>query len=183
MPNIFSKMNSNINLSVNVQNLVPMEHINDYRLCNLGSGESLNVKKCGSKRCKEFCTRFIPSEFVYSASLDRYFSCINLEYPNVVNCKSQNVIYLITCANCLLQYVGQTCVKLGIRFGTHRACMSGKSYATTCKRLCDHFSSGPCKGAEHFVQVLEKWEGDGHLPNRGGVDRELSKRREKQEDQ
>ena len=45
MPNIFSKMNSNINLSVNVQNLVPMEHINDYRLCNLGSSESLNVKK------------------------------------------------------------------------------------------------------------------------------------------
>ena len=115
-------MNSNINLSVNVQNLVPMEHINDYRLCNLGSGESLNVKKCGSKRCKEFCTRFIPSEFVYSASLDRYFPCINLEYPNVVNCKSQNVIYLITYANCLLQYVGQTCVKSGIRFGTHRAC-------------------------------------------------------------
>ena len=34
-------MNSNLNLSVNVQNLVPMEHINDYRLCNLGSGESL----------------------------------------------------------------------------------------------------------------------------------------------
>ena len=36
MPNIFSKMNSNLNLSVNVQNLVPMEHINDYHLCNLG---------------------------------------------------------------------------------------------------------------------------------------------------
>ena len=60
--------------------------------------------------------------------------------------------------------------------------MSSKSYVTTCKRLCEHFSSGPCKVAEHFVQVLEKWEGDGHLPNRG-VDRELSKRREKQEDQ
>ena len=90
---------------------------------------------------------------------------------------------MITCANCLLQYVGQTCVKLSIRFGTHRACMSGKSYATTCKRLSAHFSSGPCKGAEHFVTVLEKWEGDGHLPNRGEVDRELTKRREKQEDQ
>ena len=36
---------------------------------------------------------------------------------------------------------------------------------------------------EHFVQVLEKWEGDGHLPNRGGVGRDLTKRREKQEDQ
>ena len=77
----------------------------------------------------------------------------------------------------------QTCVMLGIRFGTHRACMSGKSYATTSKRLCDHFSSGPCKGSEHFVQDLEKWEEDGHLPRQGGVDRELSKRGEKQEDQ
>ena len=57
-------MNSNINLSVNVQNLVPMEHINYYRLCNLGSSECLNVKKCVNKRCKEFCTRFTPSEFI-----------------------------------------------------------------------------------------------------------------------
>ena len=59
--------------------------------------------------------------------------------------------------------------------------MSGKTYATSCKRLADHFKSGPCKGAEHFVQIIENWCGDGYLPN-GKVDWENTKERQKQED-
>ena len=184
MPNIFSKMNSNLNfnLSVVIDDIIPFVHINDYRLRDLGSGESINVKRCNNRQCKEFCPRFILSDFVYSASIDRYFPCVNLEYPKVINCKSQNLIYLITCSKCLLQYVGQTCSVISVRFCMHRACMSGKKYASSCKRLCDHFSSGPCKGAEHFVQVIENWEGDGHLPNRGGEDQDLTRKRKKQED-
>ena len=79
--------------------------------------------------------------------------------------------------------MGQTCVIIGTRFCTHRACMSGKAYASSCKRLYEHFTTGSCKGAEHFVQTLEKWEGIGHISNRGGVDMELKKKQEKQEDQ
>ena len=73
MPNIFSKMNSNLNfnLSVVVEDIIPFVHINDYRLRNLGSGERVNVKRCGNKKCKESCPRFIPSDFIYSASFDR----------------------------------------------------------------------------------------------------------------
>ena len=150
MPTVFSK-NFQLNLTpiINSQNI-----ISDYRLHKLGNGESINVKTCGSNRCKEFCPRFVPSDFVYSSSLDRYFKCINKEFPKVVNCKSQNVIYLITCAKCFLQYVGETCTMIGKRFCTHRACMSGKTYATSCKRLAEHFTSGPCKGAEHIVQII-----------------------------
>ena len=33
--------------------------------------------------------------------------------------------------------------------------------------------------ADHFVQVIENWEGDGHLPNRGGEDQDLSKKTRK----
>ena len=178
MPTVFSK-NFQLNLTpiINSQNI-----ISDYRLHKLGNGESINVKTCGSNRCKEFCPRFVPSDFVYSSSLDRYFKCINKEFPKVVNCKSQNVIYLITCAKCFLQYVGETCTMIGKRFCTHRACMSGKTYATSCKRLADHFTSGPCKGAEHVVQIIENWCGNGYLPN-GKVDWENTKERQKQEDQ
>ena len=94
MPNSFSKFQSNLNfnLSINVNNIIPMEEINDYHSCNLGSGENLNIRKCGSARCKEFCTRFIPSDLVYSAALDRYFPCINLDFPNVANIRSPNGI-------------------------------------------------------------------------------------------
>ena len=63
----------------------------------------------------------------------------------------------------------------------HRACMSGKPYAGQCKRLADHFTSGPCKGADHFIQIIENWSGNGHLPN-GKVDEEEKMRRWKQED-
>ena len=33
-----------------------------------------------------------------------------------------------------------------------------------------------------FVQVIENWEGDGHLPNRDGEDQDLSRKLKKQED-
>ena len=184
MPNIFSKDNyNNLNLNpiVYLHNVVPLDHITDYRLFDLGNGEKINVSKCTSKRCKEFCPRFVPSDRVYSFSLDRYFDCINKEFPKVVNCKSQNLIYLITCSKCFLQYVGETSSVVGIRFGMHRACMSGKPYAGQCKRLADHFTSGPCKGADHFIQIIENWSGNGHLPN-GKVDEEEKIRRWKQED-
>ena len=131
MPNVFSKNDNNLNLNpiVYLHNVVPLDHITDYRLFNLGNGEKINVSKCNSNRCRQFCPRFLPSEFVYSFSIDRYFECINKEYPKVVNCKSQNVLYLITCAKCFLQYVGETSSVIGVRFGTHRACMSGKPCA------------------------------------------------------
>ena len=184
MPNIFSKMNTNLNLNLSFvfEDIIPFVHINDYGLRNLGSGESVNVRRCGNKKCKEFFPRFTQSNFIYRASLDLYFPCVNLDSPKVVNCKPQNLIYFITCSKCLLQYVGQTCSVFSVRFCMHRACMSGKNYASSCKRLCDHFSSGPCKGADHFVQVIENLEGDGHLPNRGGEDQDLSRKRKKQED-
>ena len=81
-----------------------------------------------------------------------------------------------------MQYVGEYSVKLSRRFGTHRACMKGKEYTSSCKRLGDHFSSGPCKGSEHFVQVVEKMSGDGHLGN-GEIDRGVTKERRRREDQ
>ena len=62
MPNIFSKMNSNLNfnISINLQNIVPMEHIYDYRLCNLGSGESRNVKSVVVQDVKSFVQDLYP---------------------------------------------------------------------------------------------------------------------------
>ena len=59
--------------------------------------------------------------------------------------------------------------------------MSGKPYAGQCRRLADHFTTGPCKGADHHIQIIENWSGNGHLPN-GKVDEEEKIRRWKQED-
>ena len=65
MPTVFSK-NSQLNLNpiINLQNIISLDRISDYRLYKLGNGESINVKTCGSNKCKEFCPRFVPSDFV-----------------------------------------------------------------------------------------------------------------------
>lgn len=39
------------------------------------------------------------------------------------NCKSSNIIYLITCRNCLKQYVGETTRTLGERISDHLSCI------------------------------------------------------------
>ena len=106
--------------------MFPHHIVNGYDKCDIGNGNLNNFKKCDSNRCKQFGPRFLPSDKVYSASTGRYFYCINEDYPNVVNCHSANLIYVITCANCLLQYVGETVVEINKRFTTHRACMRGK---------------------------------------------------------
>ena len=46
MPNIFSKDNyNNLNLNpiVYLHNVVPLDHITDYRLFDLGNGEKINI--------------------------------------------------------------------------------------------------------------------------------------------
>ena len=92
MPTVFSKNSQlNLNPTINLQNIISLDRISDYRLFELGNGESINVKTCGSNRCKGFCPRFVPSDFVSSSSLDRYFKYINKELPKAVNCKSQKI--------------------------------------------------------------------------------------------
>ena len=38
-----------------------------------------------------------------------------------INCHSSNLVYLLTCDNCGLQYVGETVQKLSERFSGQRA--------------------------------------------------------------
>ena len=47
------------------------------------------------------------------------YSCTNYK-KSCVTCNSPNIIYLITCSNCFMQYVGETAQQLNIRFATHR---------------------------------------------------------------
>jgi len=53
-------------------------------------------------------------------------------YPitQILNCKSKNVIYLVTCKKCNVQYVGSTSNEFKIRFRNHMSSMITK------KRTC-----------------------------------------------
>ena len=127
--------NSQFNESLNFEDTFSRINVNLYDEYDLGDGNIVNSQRCPSKQCVEFGPTFLPSDRVYSASTGQYYDCINEDYPNIVTCTSVNVIYCITCANCLLQNVGETVDKINKRFTTHRACMRGEAYTTGCKKL------------------------------------------------
>ena len=159
---------------------IPLSNYDNYD--NHQSDNRLNFRKCGKLRCKAFCPKFNSSCTVKSSNTGRIHDCVNKEYPRIVNCHSQNVIYCITCRRCSVQYVGQTAVKINVRFCTHRQCMKGSTNAKSCLKLANHFSSGECEGADYEVNIFENWEGNGHKDD-GTMDWELDRLRKKREDE
>ena len=56
-----------------------------------------------------------PRNHIVSTIIHRSYPCINKDdYP--VTCNSTNVVYLVTCSACHLQYVGETAQRINVRF-------------------------------------------------------------------
>ena len=88
------------------------------------------------------------------------YDCIVPPGNNSLNCHSPNVVYLLTCSNCKLQYVGETALKISERFNWHRSCFKYPAHYGFCNRLSNHFSEGLCKNANYSVQIIEKVTGE-----------------------
>ena len=77
------------------------------------------IQKCGARRCGT-CPFVDNSNNFFSSS-------INLKcYPNTaglayLNCKTENVVYLISCKVCNFQYVGETKNSIQKRFSGHKS--------------------------------------------------------------
>ena len=145
-----------------------------------GDGSSTFFKKCTSNRCLLAKNNFKPSDKIVSSVTHRIYPCVNHEGNKVATCNTPNVIYLITCSKCHLQYVGETAQNLNVRFGKHRNCMKGSINSTSCKRLSDHFSKGLCKDAGYTVQIIENWRGNGRT-ERNSIDLGIASLRRKRE--
>ena len=73
---------------------------------------------CRSKRC--FTCNCIQSDTAFlSTSNGQRFSL-----THDMNCDSANIVYLITCSKCKLQYVGETSQQLRERMTGHRSCIN-----------------------------------------------------------
>ena len=83
-----------------------------------GDGGSTKFKKCNSNKCILANSFFKPTDKIVSSVTHRTYSCTNYE-KSYVTCNSSNIIYLITCSNYFMQYVGETAQQLNIRFATH----------------------------------------------------------------
>ena len=98
---------------------------------------------CGSKNCKT-CSIFDQSTTCKSSYTGREYSL----GPNL-HCGVENVVYLVTCKKCKIQYVGETENSLRQRMCGHRSCIKNLS-----SLLGGHFDD---HGIENFsVQIIER---------------------------
>ena len=93
-----------------------------------------NVTRCGSKHCKT-CFHLVEGDSFTSNITNIKYSVVSRNSD--MDCSTRNVIYLITCRKCGVQYVGKTSPTLRCRLNNHH---------NRLKQLCDlylynHFNS------------------------------------------
>ena len=79
------------------------------------------ANKCKNKKC-QFCPLLDKSGRIKSSKSGREYQC-----KKNVTCRSNNLIYCITCKQCTKQYVGQTGDTLHKRFGAHAGSIGRKN--------------------------------------------------------
>ena len=91
---------------------------------------------CGNKIC--FTCKYVRScNSVESSTTKEVF-----KFQHDLNCGSSNIIYLIECEQCGIQYVGETARSLRCRFNGHRFDIDNSEKRPTTVSL--HFNRGPC---------------------------------------
>ena len=140
------------------------------RLSAAGKERQPDKRKCRSD-CLT-CLDLIKLPKFSSFTTGRCYDTVNVE-PNYNHCGFKNYIYLLTCKNCGLQYVGQSRIKVNLRMNIHRTGKSG------CERSIDHYNN-VCIGGSFTVQIIEKLNGDGY--KNGKIDKDMTKYRLERED-
>ena len=117
-------------------------------------GPDVDLNSCG--RCT-FCKDHINTKTNFKSSVtNKQFTLENSSAISVA-CETKNVVYLITCSVCDIQYVGMTEQTIKQRFSNHR---------TSCKNdkdkllLYEHFRNH-CRSLSDFkVQILYHYTGN-----------------------
>ena len=135
---------------------------------------------CDSDRC-QLKKHFLQTDEFKSSCTMRSYKCSIPRGTTKITCNTSNVIYLLTCSTCGLQYVGETAQQLNVRFNGHRMGLNNPKKYGTCKILSNHFNKGVCKGSNYHVQVIEKIEGSGRT-ERNAIDPKETSFRRKRED-
>ena len=108
--------------SDNKNNIRSNEHINNVvTTYDLGDGSLCEIVQRGSNR-GQFQYKFSPQYRVLSTATKRLYNCIVPPGSTYINDHSSNVVYLITCDKCKLQYDGETYQNLNKRLIWHSSC-------------------------------------------------------------
>ena len=94
-----------------------------------------------------------------------------------LDCHARNVVYLIPCDRCGLQYVGETVQTLAERFANYWYEVKSPEKSGRSRIFVKHFTKGICKDSKYTVQIIEKLEGTGRTERNAIDPAETSKRR------
>ena len=121
----------------------------------LENESACEVRACGMRKCL-CCKAMVCNKTFNSSITGKKFI---LDYNGVVNCKTKNVIYLLSCKGSGLQYVGKTSQHLHQRLSGHRQCVQGNNPLHT--HLYDHFRSHKGGFENCKIQVIEMIDDNG----------------------
>ena len=107
----------------------------------------LKIQTCGSRRCETCPILNTQSKFLSSFTKKEYHVSSS-DAISFLSCKSRNVIYLLSCQKCGLQYVGETGRALHERISGHRK--------TVRKKEGIHGRYFSKQGHNFNVQIIEK---------------------------
>ena len=114
--------------------------------------ESFLISRCANTRCKT-CPNWNKDNSIISNVTNKKYLLINHTRENI-NCHTQNIVYLLTCNECNIQYVGETIQPFNERLNGHRTSKVG------CQHIINHKSI--CASHSYTYQVLEKLPGNGY---------------------
>ena len=111
-----------------------------------------NNTPVGCFKCKNKCDLckhyLVENKIFHSACTGRFYSI-----RQDVHCRSKNVIYLVTCKTCKIQYVGSTSNEFKVRFRNHKSAMLTNK--ATCE-LAVHFNRKEHHMSDFEFIVIEK---------------------------
>lgn len=127
---------------------IDMKHGNDNH------GDDIQI--CGNKRCLTCCDNVFKP--VFESTITRKAYKVINPFLNPLTCSSTNVIYLVTCSRCGIQYVGETSNGLNKRMNGHRYTIRNKKMTL----LAEHFSGNDegCNITHFKVQPIERVSDD-----------------------
>ena len=91
-------------------------------------------QSCDRRRCSH-CKNYIKTDVFTSSRTQNSF---NLRFST--DCTSQNVIYLIECKRCKMQYVGQTNQQVSKRMNSHRFDIKNYDSQGYASNVASHFN-------------------------------------------
>jgi len=112
------------------------------------------IKKCNGRLCGT-CPFLEETNFFYSNSTGQRHKP-SLADQDYLTCKSENVIYMIYCKVCNIQYIGETKQKLIRRFSNHKTNINGKKSGQIVHKHFEESGHGVSNLRVIPIEIIDK---------------------------